>query len=421
MARFRRILPAVSFRALYRAVLIPFACGVLLFVGCRSDTGKEAQSRRSVDEQTAKLLIQSQRALKQGDLRAARILTDSVVARAPRLPDAHFQRGRVLSELKRFEEAEAAYREILTLDPDYRGAWYNLGNNAYRQQAYEDAVTFYRRAHALHPSAETLVSLGWTYVAQDEIVRAREAYEGAIARDSSYALAYARLGQLYEDQGNLQEALKYTRKALQLEPGNGKYRYAVGSQLLRLDRPEEASEHLRRATVERPWHQGTHYSLGQALMRMGREQEAERYLAQSDSLEQAQSEIKRLQAIAQSNAENPTVWKRLGEKLHEIGRDEEAQQALSVALYLSPGDPDLRNELAMLTAELGNPKAALGHYRALLTQYPSNVEAWFNLGVVYARVGNEQQAQRAWQEVLRREPNHQRAKDYLSRISSGGS
>lgn len=421
MARFKRIVPTVSIRTLCRAVLLPLACGALLFAGCRSDPGKEAQSRRSVDQQTAQLLIQSQRALKQGDLRAARILADSVVARAPRLPDAHFQQGRVLSELKRFDAAEAAYREVLALNPDYRGAWYNLGNNAYRQQAYEDAVTFYRRAHAQYPSAETLVSLGWTYAAQDEIEQAREAYRNAIARDSSYALAYARLGQLYDDQGNPQEALKYSRKALNLEPSNGKYRYAVGSQLLRLDRPEDAAKHLRRATAERPWHQGAHYSLGQALMRLGREQEAERYLAQSDSLEQVQSEIKRLQSVARSNAENPTVWKRLGEKLHEIGRDEEAQQALSVALYLNPGDPDLRNELAMLTAELGNPQAALGHYRALLTQYPSNVEAWFNLGVVYARVGNERQAQRAWQEVLRRDPDHQRAQVYLSRISSDGS
>ena len=155
-------------------------------------------------------------------------------------------------------------------------------------------------------------------------------------------------------------------------------------------------------------------------MRLGREQEAERYLAQSDSLEQAQSEIKRLQAVARSNAENPTVWKRLAQKLQEIGRNEEAQQAYSVALYLSPGDPDLRNELAMLTAELGNPQAALGHYRALLTQHPSNVEAWFNLGVVYARSGNKRQAQKAWQEVLRRDPDHQRAQAYLSQISSDG-
>lgn len=363
-------------------------------------------------------LIQSQTALQQGALRAARVLADSVVAHAPRLPDAHFQRGRVLSELKQFDEADSAYQEVLALNPEYQGVWYNLGNNAYRQQDYDAAVTYYRRAHAQQPTAKALVSLGWTYVAQDEVERARRAYQDAIARDSTYSLAYARLGQLYEDQGDLEEALTYSRKALNLEPHNGKYRYAVGSQLLRLDRPEAAAKHLRRAAADRPWHQGTHFSLGQALMRLGQEDEAERYLAAADTLEQKQSEIRRLQTVTQSNADNPTAWATLGERLQEVKRNEEAHRAYSIALYLEPGNPDLRNKLAMLSADLGNAEAAVGHYRALLTQYPSYIEGWFNLGVVYARSGNPQQAQRAWQEVLRREPNHQRAKAYLARIAS---
>lgn len=424
MARFEIRSPSALF-LLSRGVSMALIGGILLLLaaGCGSNAedSKQTQSRRSVDRQTASLLIQSQRALQQGALRAARVLADSVVDRAPRLPDAYFQQGRVLSELKRFDEAEAAYQEVLALNPTYQGVWYNLGNNAYRQQDYDAAVTYYRRAHAQRPTAKALVSLGWTYVAQDEVERARRAYQDAIARDSTYSLAYARLGQLYEDQGNLEEALTYSRKALHLEPSNGKYRYAVGSQLLRLDRPEAAAKHLRQAATDRPWHQGTHFSLGQALMRLGQENEAERYLAAADTLEQKQSEIRRLQAVAQGNADNPTVWETLGEKLQEVERNEEAQRAYSVALYLQPGNPGLRNKLAMLSADLGNAEAAVGHYQALLTQHPSYVEGWFNLGVVYARSGKPQQAQRAWQEVLRREPNHQRAKAYLARIASDGS
>lgn len=57
-----------------------------------------------------------------GRLQAARALADSAVQRAPRLSDAHFQRGRVLSELRQFETAGEAYRTVLDLSPEYRGA-----------------------------------------------------------------------------------------------------------------------------------------------------------------------------------------------------------------------------------------------------------------------------------------------------------
>lgn len=397
-------------------------CLAFLGAGCTDEDARStAQSRRSVDEKTATLLIQSQQALQQGELRAARILADSVVARAPRLPDAHFQRGRVLSELKEFDAAEAAYRDALALNPNYRGVWYNLGNNAYRQQHYDDAVHYYRRAHALHPSAQALVSLGWTYVAQDNIEQARHAYENALARDSSYALAYARLGQLYDDQGTLEEALKYSRQAVKRAPRNGKYRYALGSQLLRLDRPADAVDHLQRAVDLQPWSQSAHFSLGQALVRLGRQQDGERYLARADSLEQQQSEIRRLRAVARGNPENPAVWKRLGEALRSTGQLDEAQEAFSLALYINPQDPQLRNTIAMLAAQAGNPAAAVDHYRALLNQHPSFVEGWFNLGVVYARSGDSEKAQEAWKRVLQYQPGHERAQAYLARISSDGS
>lgn len=391
---------------------------LLIGTGCRSDAepSGDAQSRRSVDQETVTTLIKSQRALQQGALQASLVLADSVVRRAPRLADAHFQRGRALSEVKRFEEAEAAYRKVLELDPDYRGAWYNLGNNAFRQQYYEDAIRFYREEQALHPSAATLVALGWAYEGQDEIDRARSAYEQAIEADSTHAPAYARLGQLYEDEGELEEAFRHSRRALELAPDDVNYRYVVGAQRLRLDRLEEAVDDLEAVTEARPWHQGAHYNLGQALMRLGRQEEAERYLEAADSLDSMQREIERLQSIAENNPDEPEQWRTLGDELHRAGRLEEAKNAFGLALYLQPDNPTLRNRFAMLSAELEEYEAAVEQYRTLLRQHPTYVEGWFNLGVVYAWKGEPQQAEQAWERVLQQAPDHQQAKAYLAQI-----
>lgn len=362
------------------------------------------------------MLVQSQRALQQGTLRKALTLADSVVRRAPRLADGHFQRGRVLSQLKRFDEAETEYRKVLSLNPQYQGAWFNLGNNAYRRQNYESALRYFRKEQERHPSASTLVEMGKTYGVRNAPDSARLAYERALARDSTSAEAHARLGQLYEEEGELESALEYSRRALQLDSTNVNYRYIVGSQLFQLGRYEEAMPHLRAVIDERPWHQSAHYNLGQALVRTGRQDLGKKFLAESDSLEKQQREIERLESVAQDEPGAPDRWAKLGDAYRRAGRLEDARETYSIALYLRPSNPTLRDQLAQLSAELGNYEAAVSHYRTLLRQRPSFNEAWFNLGVVYARTGETEKARKAWKRVLKRDPDHRRAKAYLARL-----
>jgi tetratricopeptide (TPR) repeat protein len=374
--------------------------------------------RDSASRSTVKMLVKSQHALQQGGLQAALALVDSAVQRAPRLPDAHFQRGRVLAELRRYEESNEAYRRVLALNPDYEGARYNLGNNAYRQQEYGQAVRHYRRGLERHPSARTGVAQGRAYVAQEKVDSARIAYEEAIALDSTHALAHARLGQLYADEGSTEKALRHSRRALTLEPENAKFRYAVGQQLLQLGRPEAAAEHLRTAVEQRPWHQGSHYNLGQALLRLDRSEEADQYLTAADSLEEVQSRIERLRSQAQNAPSEVERWRTLAQALKEAGRLEEAEEAYSVALYLRPQNPVLRNEIAKLAGTRGNDEAAISHYRTLLRQNPNYVRGWFNLGVTYARNGQTEQARKAWQRVLEHDPNHEQARRYLASLDA---
>ncbi|MFB6249446.1 MAG: tetratricopeptide repeat protein [Salinibacter sp.] len=374
--------------------------------------------RDSASRATVKMLVRSQNALDQGGLQAALTLVDSAVARAPRLPDAHFQRGRVLAELRRFKESNAAYRRVLELDPDYQGARYNLGNNAYRQQKYQKAVRLYRKGLRRHASARTLVAQGRAYTAQEKIDSARAAYERALDLDSTHALAHARLGQLLADQGSTKAALRHSKRALDLKPDNAKFRYAVGRQLLQAGRPGDAVEHLKTAVEERPWHQGAHYNLGQALLRLDRSDEAQRYLAAADSLEQVQSRIERLRSQAQSAPSEVKRWRTLGQALKGAGRLQEAQEAYSVALYLRPKNPVLRNELAKIASDRGRYEAAISQYRTLLRQHPSYVRGWFNLGVVHARNGHPKRARKAWKRVLKHDPSHQQARKYLASLNA---
>ena len=381
-----------------------------------SSGGGDAMPRRAVDQETVSMLVESQRSLNQGALRKALALADSVVDRAPRLADGHFQRGQVLSALKRFDDAEKAYRKVLSLDAEYQGAWFNLGNNAYRRQNYETALRYFQNEQERHPSASTLVQIGKSHGVLGTPDSARQAYEHALALDSTHAEAHARLGQLYEEEGELETALKHSRRALALDSTNVNYQYVVGSQLFQLGRPEEAIQHLKSVIAERSWHQSAHYTLGLALVRTGRQDLGKKYLAASDSLDEQQREIERLESVAKDEPGAPDRWRTLGDAYRRAGRLEDAREAYGIALYLRPSDPTLRDQLAQLSAELGNYEAAVSHYRTLLRRHPDFSEGWFNLGVVYARTGETEKAREAWERVLRQNPNHQRAKAYLARL-----
>lgn len=408
-------------------MVLPLVVCTLVVLGCGSGGGAEsggagnAMSREAVDDTTVSMLVQSQRALKQGALRNALTLADSVVRRAPRLADGHFQRGRVLSELKRFDDAAKEYRKVLSLNPQYQGAWFNLGNNAYRRQNFEKALRYFQNEQEQFSSASTLVEVGKAYSAVGKPDSAQWAYEQALSLDSTTAAAHARLGRLFEEEGTVETALTHSRRALELEPENVNYQYVVASHLYQLGQYEDAITHLRSVIEERPWHQEAHYNLGQALVRTGQKEKGKQYLVQADTLDKRQREIERLESVAKDQPGNPQRWKTLADAYRDIGRLGKAQETYSIALYLRPSSPTLRDQLAQLAAARGNYKAAVTHYQALLRRHPDFTDGWFNLGVVYARNGETEKARKMWKRVLQQRPNHPRARKYLSSLEAGDS
>ena len=165
--------------------------------------------------------------------------TDSVEAYAPGLADLHFLRGAIYTRLNRPDVAQAAYETVLELDPWYPGTRHNMGLNAFRRGRLRDAITLYREEAQIGGTAALYHELGRAYAKLGEPDSARAAYEAAIALDSLHATSYMWLGQLFEEAGDLDEALKLSLKGLALRPGDLDYQYIVGTQYRRLEQPAE--------------------------------------------------------------------------------------------------------------------------------------------------------------------------------------
>lgn len=91
--------------------------------------------------------------MKSGKAEEALAQYDKAVADLPGDPGAHFNRGNALFALSRFEEAGQEFlRATQASTPGLKAAaFYNLGNTHFKNNKYDDAIAAYRHALALDP------------------------------------------------------------------------------------------------------------------------------------------------------------------------------------------------------------------------------------------------------------------------------
>ena len=92
--------------------------------------------------------------------------------------------------------------------------------------------------------------LGTAHLRTGDFHAAVTELDAAVAMSPSVAAFHSNLALALAESSRFEEALKESRKALQLDPGHSKYRLVAGQILLVLGRKEEAEFHLRKAATD---------------------------------------------------------------------------------------------------------------------------------------------------------------------------
>jgi tetratricopeptide (TPR) repeat protein len=126
-------------------------------------------------------------------------------AELARSPAWHFQRGTELYRQGHLDDAIAAYRQCVALEPDYPNARYHLGVALGDVEQYDEAIGHLHAVLTKEPErAEAYNSLGYLASLRGQPYQAVAYYERAIALHPHYAQAHVNLGMTPLQLGNYQ-------------------------------------------------------------------------------------------------------------------------------------------------------------------------------------------------------------------------
>jgi len=109
-------------------------------------------------------LAQIQKAIERGELESAEEQLWGIVTGDPENAPAISLLGKIRTQQKRFPEAEALFKRVLAIKPDYPAAHRSLGELYLLQGRRDEAELAYQKAHELDPrDVKTSLALGTVY------------------------------------------------------------------------------------------------------------------------------------------------------------------------------------------------------------------------------------------------------------------
>ncbi len=157
-------------------------------------------------------------------LRQAEAAAEEAVRLDPNLVDARISRGRVYTELGRFDEALADLEQAHRLAPDNPEVWYAQGDLHQLADRKEAAVESYLRAHRLAPDDRRFCdALGGVLFHLSRYDEAQVMFERSVelAPDSIYG--FRNLAAVHHVKGRYAEAANMLQAALKIRPDGSLY------------------------------------------------------------------------------------------------------------------------------------------------------------------------------------------------------
>ena len=349
----------------------------------------------------------------------------------PKKPRSYYLLGEIMiwryggaKHRDKWGDIAATFQKVVELDPDHYGfekngrpfsAYYYLGEISERRGDYQSAANAFKELIRIMPYQPTFyLRLGSLYNQLGNRQEAITVYERVIkinrdlwrAHDALWQLCVDQYDQLYQE-NQLEAAAENLRKAIhsysELQrlspPANHKhdnnllarFRALLGSLYVVLEREDEAIEVLEKVLETMPNHPDANYWLGIAYQEIGNFEQAEHYLRRTIAL----------------SPEREEAYNALGYFFAEHGTNlDEAVSLIQKALKKSPANGAYLDSLGWAYFKQGKLNDALKQLEKAVIYMPDSVEVRDHLGEVYLKKGLRKEAVAAWQKAIQLSPGN---------------
>ena len=138
----------------------------------------------------------------------------------------YLKQGQQLQRQGLLTEAEATYRQAIELNPIFYGSFRYLGEVLALEGNLDQAVEAYQRAKELNPKALWVHQrLGEVFLQLNKLEDAIACFQTAIEINSDFSWAYNGLGDCWSWKGNRENAIAAYQKAVELNPDSETFRH----------------------------------------------------------------------------------------------------------------------------------------------------------------------------------------------------
>ena len=383
----------------------------------------------------------------------------------------HAQRGFILEELDRTEDALAAYESSLSLEPGDRDVLMAFGAALTRQGRYARALSVFEEVArqspdfepayclsiqvyaelGLHDRAEEMFYLaqelddacphcifhmGISLTARDLPDRAIFCWRRVLELDPGYLGVNRRIGQAYRRKGDLKLARKFLMRELREDPGNPDLLFELAELAWASGKRNAAAAKFTQLLELEPDHREARIALGRLCLERGKPERALALFERAEAaglseqgpeldwrIGEALAQLKRwdearrrLEAASARDPENVSIWLTLGSVLRASGRTADAADCFRRVLARDATCVPAQRELAASHLAMNRPDAALVHCRQLLASDADDPIAQYLSAIAHMLAGRWSEAKTCLRACVRIDAQNVEARRLLGRL-----